>query len=228
MINTIWIVLMGGGILVAAFQCLGLDYSSATGLVMSPSFVPLTDLTKALFVSAKAAVNLAIGLIGIMALWLGLMKIAEESGLVKIFARAVRPIMIRLFPDVPADHPAMGAMVMNIAANMLGLGNAATPLGLKAMQELQSLNKVKDTATNAMATFMALNTSSVTFIPATVIGIRAAANAANPAEIIGPVILATGVSTTVAIIMIKLLQKLPRYKLVVPETLPQAREGEEV
>ncbi|MEA3286608.1 MAG: nucleoside recognition domain-containing protein [Candidatus Marinimicrobia bacterium] len=221
MINTIWIVLMGGGILVAAFQCLGLDYSAASGLVMDPSFVPLTDLTKALFTSAKAAVNLAIGLIGIMALWLGLMKIAEESGLVKIFARAVRPVMVRLFPDVPADHPAMGAMVMNIAANMLGLGNAATPLGLKAMQELQTLNKVKDTATNAMATFMALNTSSVTFIPATVIGIRAAANASNPAEIIGPVILATGVSTTVAIIMIKLLQKLPKYRMPVPE-------GEEV
>ncbi len=213
MINTIWIVLLGGGILVAGFQCLGLDYTSVSGLVFNPSFVPLTDLTKALFDSAKASVNLAMGLIGIMALWLGLMRIAEESGLVKLFARGVRPVMVRLFPDVPPDHPAMGAMVMNIAANMLGLGNAATPLGLKAMQELQKLNKVKDTATNAMATFMALNTSSVTFIPATVIGIRAAANASNPAEIIGPVILATGVSTTVAIIAIKLLQKLPKYQI---------------
>ncbi len=228
MINTIWIVLMGGGILVAAFQCLGLDYSTAEGLVMNPSFVPLTILTKGLFDSAKASVNLAIGLIGIMALWLGLMKIAEESGLVNIFAKAVRPLLVRLFPDVPPDHPAMGAMVMNIAANMLGLGNAATPLGLKAMQELQKLNKVKDTATDAMATFMALNTSSVTFIPATVIGIRAAANASNPAEIIGPVILATGVSTTVAIVMIKLLQKLPRYQIVVPESTPSADEKGEV
>jgi spore maturation protein A len=154
------------------------------------------------------------------------MRIAEESGLVKIFARAVRPIMIRLFPEVPPEHPAMGAMVMNIAANMLGLGNAATPLGLKAMQELQKLNKVKDTATNAMATFMALNTSSVTFIPATIIGIRAAANASNPAEIIGPVILATGVSTTVAIIMIKFLQKLPKYKLEVPEATAIDEQGE--
>lgn len=225
MINTIWIALMAGGILVAGFQCLGLDYSSAEGLIMNPSFVPLTVLTKGLFDSAKASVNLAMGLIGIMALWLGLMKIAEESGLVKLFARAVRPVMVRLFPDVPPDHPAMGAMVMNIAANMLGLGNAATPLGLKAMQELQTLNKVKDTATNAMATFMALNTSSVTFIPATVIGIRAAANASNPAEIIGPVILATGVSTTVAIIAIKLLQKLPKYRM--PTVEPEV-EGEEV
>ncbi|MEA3286892.1 MAG: nucleoside recognition domain-containing protein [Candidatus Marinimicrobia bacterium] len=227
MINTIWIVLMGGGILVAAFQCLGLDYSSAAGLVMDPSFTPLTELTKGLFSSAKAAVNLAIGLIGIMALWLGLMKIAEESGLVKIFARAVRPVMIRLFPGVPTEHPAMGAMVMNISANVLGLGNAATPLGLKAMQELQKLNKVKDTATDAMATFMALNTSSVTLIPATMIGIRAAANSTNPAEIIGPVILATGVSTTVAIVMIKLLQKLPRYQIVIPESPPKAGEREE-
>lgn len=213
MINTIWMVLIVGGILVAGFQCLGLDFSASSGLLINPSFTPLTDLTKGLFESAKASVNLALGLVGIMALWLGLMRIAEESGLVKLFARAVRPVMIRLFPDVPADHPAMGAMVMNIAANMLGLGNAATPLGLKAMQELQTLNKVKDTATDAMATFMALNTSSVTFIPATVIGIRAAANATNPAEIIGPVILATGVSTTVAIISIKILQKLPRYRL---------------
>ena len=221
MINTIWLVLLGGGIIVAGFQCLGLDYSSAEGLVMAPSFEPLTTMTKGLFDSAKTAVNLALGLIGIMALWLGLMKIAEESGLVKLFAKAVRPIMVRLFPDVPADHPAMGAMVMNIAANVLGLGNAATPLGLKAMQELQTLNKVKDTATDAMAMFMALNTSSVTLIPATVIGIRAAANASNPAEIIGPVIVATGVSTTVAIIMVKILHKLPRYQLKVPE-------GEEV
>lgn len=221
MINTIWLVLLGGGIIVAGFQCLGLDYSSAQGLVMDPSFEPLTTMTKGLFDAAKTSVNLALGLIGIMALWLGLMKIAEESGLVKLFANAVRPVMVRLFPDVPPDHPAMGAMVMNIAANMLGLGNAATPLGLKAMQELQSLNKIKDTATDAMAMFMALNTSSVTLIPATVIGIRAAADASNPAEIIGPVIVATGVSTTVAIIMIKLLHKLPRYQLKVAE-------GEEV
>ncbi|MCF7809316.1 MAG: nucleoside recognition protein [Candidatus Marinimicrobia bacterium] len=217
MINTIWLVLLGGGILVAGFQCLGIDYSSASGLVMDPSFEPLTILTKGLFDSAKASVTLAMGLIGIMALWLGLMKIAEESGLVKLFAKAVRPILVRLFPDVPPDHPAMGAMVMNIAANMLGLGNAATPLGLKAMQELQTINKVKDTASDAMAMFMALNTSSVTLIPATVIGIRAAANASNPAEIIGPVIVATGVSTTVAILTIKALQKLPRFKLEVPE-----------
>lgn len=221
MINTIWLVLLGGGIIVAGFQCLGIDYSSASGLVMNPSFEPLTTLTKGLFDSAKASVTLAMGLIGIMALWLGLMKIAEESGLVKLFAKAVRPILVRLFPDVPPDHPAMGAMVMNIAANMLGLGNAATPLGLKAMQELQTINKVKDTASDAMAMFMALNTSSVTLIPATVIGIRAAANASNPAEIIGPVIVATGVSTTVAIIAVKTFMKFPRFRLKVPE-------GEEV
>ncbi len=227
MINVIWLVLLAGGVLVAGFNCLGLDIVDGA-LTWGPSFEPLTKLTKGLFDAAKAAVTLAIGLIGIMALWLGMMKIAEESGLVKVFARALRPVLVWLFPDVPADHPAMGAMVMNIAANVLGLGNAATPLGLKAMQELQKLNKVKDTATDAMATFMALNTSSVTLIPATIIGIRSAANASNPAEIIGPVILATGVSTTVAIITVKLLAKLPRYQLKVPDTVTDTGNGGEV
>jgi len=227
MINVVWLVLLAGGIVVAGFNCLGLGIVDGS-LIMDPSLTPLTDLTKGLFDAAKAAVTLAFGLIGIMALWLGMMKIAEDSGLVKVFAKAVKPVMVWLFPDVPPDHPAMGAMVMNIAANMLGLGNAATPLGLKAMQELQKLNKVKDTATDAMATFMALNTSSVTLIPATMIGIRAAADASNPAEIIGPVILATGVSTTVAIITVKLLGKMPRFQIKVPEgdlTIEDGKEG---
>ena len=229
MINVVWMVLLVGGILVAGFNCLGIEFIDGA-INFEPTLTPLNDLTKGLFEAAKAAVTLAIGLIGIMALWLGMMKIAEDSGLVKVFARAVRPVMVWLFPDVPPDHPAMGAMVMNIAANMLGLGNAATPLGLKAMQELQKLNKVKDTATDAMATFMALNTSSVTLIPATIIGIRAAADSSNPAEIIGPVILATGVSTTVAIIVVKALAKLPRYALKVPatEVPPNAGDGGEV
>lgn len=215
MINIVWLVLLASGILISGIKCLGIEHAAA-GWVMHPSFEPLQKLTTGLFDSAQTSVELAFGLIGIMALWLGLMKIAEESGLIQLFARAVRPIMIRLFPEIPPEHPAMGAMLMNIAANMLGLGNAATPLGLKAMQELQKLNKVKDTATNAMATFLAINTSSVTLIPATVIGIRAAAGSASPAEIIGPVIVATGVSTTVAIIMTKILQRLPRYQIAVP------------
>ena len=212
MINIIWLILLAAGILISAVKCLGIEHVAA-GWTMHLSWEPLNQLTTGLFDSAKTSVDLAFGLIGIMALWLGLMKIAEESGLIAIFARAVRPIMIRLFPEIPEEHPAMGAMLMNIAANMLGLGNAATPLGLKAMQELQKLNKFKDTATNAMATFLAINTSSVTLIPATVIGIMAAAGSTNPAAIIGPAIVATTISTTVAIIMAKLLQRLPRYRL---------------
>jgi len=127
MINTIWLVLLGGGIIVAGFQCLGLDYSSAQGLVMDPSFEPLTTMTKGLFDAAKTSVNLALGLIGIMALWLGLMKIAEESGLVKLFANAVRPVMVRLFPDVPPDHPAMGAI-----CEYAGPGECCNTAGLES------------------------------------------------------------------------------------------------
>ena len=117
-------------------------------------------VTDAAIDMSKTAVEIAIGLIGIMALWLGIMKIAEESGLIKIIAQIIRPVTIRLFPDVPKDHPAIGSIVLNMAANMLGLGNAATPLGLKAMEELQELNPNKETATNAMCTFLAINTSS--------------------------------------------------------------------
>ena len=117
-------------------------------------------VTQAAIDMAKVAVELAIGLIGIMALWLGVMKIAEKSGLMSVVAKVVKPITVKLFPDVPPDHPAMGSIVMNMSANMLGLGNAATPLGLKAMEELQQLNPNKDTASNAMVMFLAINTSS--------------------------------------------------------------------
>jgi spore maturation protein A len=161
---------------------------------------------------AKTAVELAIGLIGIMALWLGLMKIAEQSGLVAILAKALRPITTRIFPDVPADHPAMGAMIMNISANMLGLANAATPLGLKAMEELNKLNKKAGTATDAMCTFLVINTSNVQLIPATVIAIRASAGSANPTEILGPVIVATFVTLIVGVVVVKLLARLRFYR----------------
>ncbi|MCF7805589.1 MAG: nucleoside recognition protein [Candidatus Marinimicrobia bacterium] len=202
MINIIWLALLVIGVIMAVVT------SITTG-----SFDPLVQVTDALFNQSKTAVDLAIGLIGLMALWLGLMKLAEESGLIDLIAKAVRPIMVRLFPEIPADHPAMGAMIMNIAANMLGLGNAATPLGLKAMQELQKLNEKAETATNAMVTFLAINTSSVTIIPATVIGIRVSAGSGNPAEIIGTAIFATTCSTIVAVTAAKLFSKLPRFQL---------------
>ena len=161
---------------------------------------------------AETAVELSLGLIGVMALWLGLMKIAEEAGIVKGMGLLMKPIMVRLFPEVPADHPAMGSIVANMAANFFGLGNAATPLGIKAMQELQDLNENKDEASNAMVMFLAINTSSVTLISSSTIAYRSAAGASNPADIIAPTIVATVVSTTVAIVACKLLEKLPKYK----------------
>ena len=202
MINIVWLLLLVIGIIMAIVSA-----------VSTGSLEPFVQVTDALFSSSKTAVDLAIGLIGLMALWLGLMKLAEESGLINVIAKVVRPVMVRLFPEIPRDHPAMGAMIMNIAANMLGLGNAATPLGLKAMQELQKLNEKAETATNAMVTFLAINTSSVTIIPATVIGIRVSAGSGNPAEIIGTAIFATGCSTVVAITAAKLFSKLPRYRV---------------
>ncbi|HEB84939.1 MAG TPA: hypothetical protein ENI92_08075, partial [Bacteroidetes bacterium] len=187
--NVVWFILIALAVLVAAI----------TGR--------LDATTDAAMNSAKAAVELAIGLIGVMALWLGLMKVAEKAGLVRLLARALRPVLVRLFPEVPAEHPAMGSMLANIAANMLGLGNSATALGLRAMQDLQELNREKESASNAMATFLAINTSSVTLIPATVIAIRVAAGSTAPAEIIGPTLVATAVSTAVAIITVRLLQR---------------------
>jgi spore maturation protein SpmA/spore maturation protein SpmB len=157
--------------------------------------------------SAASAVTLAIGLIGVMTLFLGLMKVAEAGGLLVIIARLVRPLMQRLFPDVPADHPAMGAMILNMSANVLGLGNAATPFGIRAMQELDTLNPVKGTATNAMALFLAINTSSVTLLPTGVIALRAAAGSTDPAGIMPTTLFATICSTTVAIVMAKVCQR---------------------
>lgn len=173
----------------------------------------MDTLTKSAFDAAKSAVELAIGLIGIMALWLGMMRVAEEAGLVKALAWLVKPIMTRLFPDVPPDHPAMGSMISNIAANLLGLGNSATALGLKAMQDLQSLNPRKETATNAMIIFMAINATAITVIPATVIALRAAAGSVNPTSIIGTTLISCITASIVAVGSAKLLEKLGSYRL---------------
>jgi len=167
-------------------------------------------VTQAAITMASTAVEIAISLIGIMALWLGTMKIAEESGLIRIIARGLRPITIRLFPDVPIDHPAIGSIVLNMAANILGLGNAATPLGLKAMEELQELNSKKDTATNSMCTFLAINTSSAQIIlPATVVALMGAASN----QIFITTILATGLSTISAIVAVRTLERMDRFKV---------------
>jgi spore maturation protein SpmA len=167
----------------------------------------MQDLAVAMVDAATGSVTLALGLVGVMALFLGLMKVAEEGGLLLIIARTVRPLMVRLFPDVPADHPAMGAMILNMAANALGLGNAATPFGIRAMQQLDSINRNKGTASNAMVLFLAINTSSVTLLPTGVIALRAAAGSTDPAGILPTTLFATICSTMVAIIMAKLCQR---------------------
>ena len=174
--------------------------------------VPMEILSKAMVESAGGAVELAIGLVGVMALFLGLMKVAEAGGMLTILARLIRPLMVKLFPDVPPDHPAMGAMILNLAANALGLGNAATPFGIRAMQELDTLNPQHGTATDAMALFLAINTSSVTLLPTGVIALRAAAGSSDPAAILPTTLFATIGSTTVAIIAAKLYGKLARLK----------------
>ncbi|UCH62845.1 MAG: nucleoside recognition protein [Fidelibacterota bacterium] len=167
-------------------------------------------VTEAAFESAKAAIQLAIGLIGAMALWLGLMHVADRAGLVNLLARAIRPVARWLFPEIPDGHPALGSIVMNMAANVLGLGNAATPMGLKAMKELQELNPAKSTASNAMVTFLAINTSSVQILlPATVVGLLGA----RAGGIFIPTILATSVSTIVAVIAAKWLEKRRAYRI---------------
>lgn len=163
--------------------------------------------------ASNAVVGLALPLAGVMALWLGIMRLAEKSGAVLAIARALRPLLRRIFPDVPEHHPAMGSMVMNLAANMLGLANAATPLGLRAMQDLEKLNPRPGTATNAMCTFLALNTSSVQLIPATAVAILAAQGAAQPTAIIGTALAATMCSTLVALVAVKTLEKLPPFAL---------------
>jgi spore maturation protein A len=200
------------GVGVAAIRCLGITIT-AYGIYLIPSAEPLSIVTNAVFEYSKFAVELALGLVGLMALWLGIMKIAEKSGLITVFARGLKPVMVRLFPEIPPEDPAMGSIIMALSATMLGLGNASTPLGLKAFADMQKLNKHKDIATNAQVTYMAMSTSSVTIIPATIIGIRTAAGSSNPSEIIAPVIIATVVSTTVAIIMSKVLQRLPRFQV---------------
>jgi len=160
-----------------------------------------------------AVMKTALPLVGVMALWLGVMRLAERAGVVSLLARLLRPIMIRLFPDVPPDHPAMGSMLLNIAAGILGLGNAATPLGLRAMEDLEKLNPYPGTATNAMCTFLAINTSSIQLIPATAIAILAANQSTNPTAIVGTSIMATTCAAAAAVAMAKTLERLPMFRL---------------
>ncbi|MCL4440856.1 MAG: spore maturation protein, partial [Firmicutes bacterium] len=162
---------------------------------------------------AQVAVKTSLSLIAIITFWLGIMKLAEAAGLVRALARLVRPVTGFLFPSVPKDHPAMGAIVMNLSANILGLGNAATPMGLIAMQELQKLNKHRpDTASEAMCTFLALNTGCITIIPTTIIGIRLLYGSQDSTEIVGTTIFATLCGMTVAILVDRIMRSLYRSR----------------
>jgi len=170
-------------------------------------------VTKGAIDSAGNSVTIAIGLIGVMALWLGIMKIAEDAGLIKLLAKLIAPVMGWLFPDVPRDHPAMGSMLMNISANMLGLNNAATPLGLKAMEDLESLNPKPGVATNAMCMFLTVNTAGVQLIPASMVSLMASAGSTDPTAIIGTTFAATAISLVFGLSAAKMLEKLPIFSV---------------
>jgi spore maturation protein A len=188
-INIIWLILITLGFLISVL----------TGR--------LEQTTQAAFDSAKYAVELGLGLIGMYSLWLGLMRVAEKSGLVRAFSKRIAPVLRLIFRDVPVTSPAMGAMSMNIIANMLGLGNAATPLGLKAMKELEKLNYRKNSPSDAMCLFLIINTASVQLIPSTVIAIRSAAGSTLPAEIVSTTLIASICAAVTGITFAKLLKR---------------------
>jgi len=192
LLNVIWLLLLVSGIIVAALNG------------------NIEVVSQAALEAARDAVEVCFNLIGIMALWLGIMKIAEKGGLIQLLAILLNPLLKRLFPSIPAGHPAMGAIVLNLSANMLGLGNAATPFGMKAMQEMQRLNGGRDQASAAMCTFLALNTSCITLVPATIIGIRVSCGSVDPTEIVGACIFATCCASVVAISLDWIFRKLTR------------------
>lgn len=174
-----------------------------------------TAMVNSTFEMAKTAFEISLGLTGVLTLWLGLMRVGEKGGVIKALAKVVQPFFNRLFPEIPRDHPAHGSMIMNFAANMLGLDNAATPLGLKAMQELQELNPEEDTASNAQIMFLVLNTSGLTLIPISIMVYRAQMGAANPTDIFIPILLATFFSTLVGLIAVAVVQRINLFDKVV-------------
>lgn len=197
MLNIIWIAFFLIAFAVALFKLLILGDTAI-----------FTQIMQALFALSKTAFEIAIGLTGVLALWLGIMKIGERSGFVELLTRGLSPLFTRLMPEIPKNHPALGAMVMNISANALGLDNAATPLGIKAMQELQKLNPLKDTASNAQILFLVINTSAVTLFPVTIFTYRAQMGAANPTDVFIPLLIATYFSTLIGLITVAAVQKI--------------------
>ncbi|MDR7236963.1 nucleoside recognition domain-containing protein [Neobacillus drentensis] len=176
-------------------------FMTVVGFIFALINGTMAEVNKAIFDGAKEAVTLCIGLISVLVFWLGMMRIAEESGLLERLSKLFRPFVKRLFPEVPVNHPAMGYILSNMISNMFGLGNAATPLGIKAMEELKKLNGGKDSASRSMVTFLAINTASITIIPTTVIAIRMNYHSASPTEIVVPTIIATIISALGAIII---------------------------
>lgn len=197
MLNIIWIAFFLIAFAVALFKLLVLGDNEIFNQIM-----------QAMFALSKTAFEIALGLTGILALWLGIMKIGERSGFVELLTRGLSPLFTRLMPEVPKNHPALGAMVMNISANALGLDNAATPLGIKAMQELQKLNPLKDTASNAQILFLVINTSAVTLFPVTIFTYRAQMGSANPTDVFIPLLIATYFSTLIGLITVAAVQKI--------------------
>ncbi len=187
------------GYLWAALICISVLVAALRG--------DMAVITPAIFKAAERGVTVALGLIGTMTFWLGIMKLIESSGIMELLNRLLRPLARLIFPRIPAGHPAMNAILMNLSANVLGLGNAATPFGIKAMEEMQKINPQGGRATDEMCTFLAINTSSITLIPTTVMALRAAGGAANPADIIGATILATLCSTAVALLADRMLRR---------------------
>lgn len=196
-LNYIWIAFFLIAFVVALVKLLFFGDVAVFGAIMDSTFS-----------MAKLGFELSLGLTGVMTLWLGIMKIGENGGAIKVLARVVSPLFNRLFPEIPKNHPVHGSMVMNVAANMLGLDNAATPLGLKAMNELQELNPKKDTASNAMIMFLVLNTSGLTLIPISILVYRAQMGAANPSDVFIPILISTFFSTIAGLLAVSAVQKI--------------------
>src|SRR5690606_22772500 len=219
-LNYIWIGFFLIGFAVALCRVIGYYFrhyfEQTFGWVFDKADLSVfSDIVNSTFTMAEASVNIAIYLIGVMTLWLGLMKIGEMGGAVNVLSRIVGPFFSKLFPELPKNHPAGGSILMNFSANMLGLDNAATPLGLKAMHELQALNPSKDTASNAQIMFLVLNTSGLTLIPISVMALRAAEGAANPSDVFLPILIATYFSTLAGLITVSIFQKINLLQPVV-------------
>ena len=200
-LNYIWIALFTIGVIVGVVK-----------LVFLQDYEALPEMMDSTFKMSNTAFEMTLGLTGTLTLWMGILKIGEDSGLVDKLARLLSPVLTKLFPEIPKNHPALGSIFMNVSANMLGLDNAATPVGLKAMQELQSINEKKDTASNSMIMFLVLNTSGLTIIPVSIMAYRSKFGAADPADVFIPLLLTTMCSTLVGLLTVSLYQRINLFQ----------------